>query len=265
VKLKKLKVENYMITVRKIAATFCAAMLPLLACAQAADTAWQKANALYAEGKYAEASGAYLRLEESGKVNAALFYNAGNAFYKQGEIAKAILYYERALRLAPDDEDARYNLELANMQTVDKIEPIPQFFLVAWIQSFCNIFDVDTWSIVGAALFALTLMLALAVLFGRTPLRKKVSFAFAIACLSLSLVSTCIAVREKRHLSSHAEAIVYAPVTSVKASPDAGGVDLFVLHEGTKVELLETIGSWEKVKTADGNQGWLPTTTIEKI
>jgi tetratricopeptide (TPR) repeat protein len=252
------------ITAKKIAATFCAAVLSLLACAQV-DTAWQKANALYTEGKYEEASNAYLQLEESGKANSSLFYNAGNAFYKQGEIAKAILYYERALRLAPDDEDARYNLELANMQTVDKIEPIPQFFLVAWIQSFCNIFDVDTWSIVGAALFALTLVLTLAMLFGQTPLRKKVSFTFAVACLSLSLVSTCIAAREKRHLSSHAEAIVYAPVTSVKASPDAGGVDLFVLHEGTKVELLETIGSWEKIKTADGNQGWLPTSAIENI
>ncbi|MDR2814317.1 MAG: tetratricopeptide repeat protein [Prevotellaceae bacterium] len=253
-----------MSTIKKIASALCVAALPLLACAQA-DTAWQKANALYAEGKYAEASEAYLQLEESGKVNSALFYNAGNTFYKQGEIAKAILYYERALRLTPDDEDIRYNLELANLQIVDKIEPIPQFFVVTWIQSFCNIFDVDTWSIVGISLFAAALMLTLIVLFGRTPRRKKVSFAFAVACLSMSLVATCVAMREKRNLSSHTEAIVYAPVTSVKASPDAGGVDLFVLHEGTKVELLETIGSWEKVKTADGNQGWLPATAIENI
>ncbi|MDR3188386.1 MAG: tetratricopeptide repeat protein [Prevotellaceae bacterium] len=253
-----------MITVKKIAAILLAAALPMFACAQV-DTAWQEANALYAEGKYDEASGAYVQLEKSGKVNPALFYNAGNAFYKQGEIAKAILYYERALRLAPDDEDIRYNLELANLQTVDKIEPIPQFFVVTWIQSFCNIFDVDTWGIFGVALFAATLMLALVVLFGRTSRRKKVSFAFAVACLSMSLVATGVAMREKRHLSSHIEAIVYAPVTSVKASPDAGGVDLFVLHEGTKVERLETIGSWEKIKTADGNQGWLPTTAIENI
>jgi tetratricopeptide (TPR) repeat protein len=256
---------TYMIMiVKKTTMLFWVAMLPLFAYAQA-DTAWQNANALYTEGKYAEASEAYLQLEKSGKVSAALLYNAGNAFYKQGEIAKAILYYERALRLAPDDEDIRYNLELANMQIVDKIEPIPQFFVVTWIESFCNIFDVDTWSIVGVALFAVTLMLALIVLFGRTPRRKKVSFTLALACLSLSLVATYVAVHEKRHLNNHAEAIVYAPVTSVKASPDAGGVDLFVLHEGTKVELLETIGSWEKVKTADGNQGWLPTTTIEII
>ncbi|MDR3366850.1 MAG: tetratricopeptide repeat protein [Prevotellaceae bacterium] len=251
-------------TIKTLIAIFCAATLPLLTCAQA-DTAWQKANALYAEGKYAEASEAYLQLEKSGKVSSALFYNAGNAFYKQGEVAKAILYYERALRLAPDDEDVRYNLELANLQIVDKIEPIPQFFVVTWIQSFCNIFDVDTWGVVGVALFAATLMLALIVLFGRTPRRKKVAFATAVACLSMSIVATFVAMREKRHLNSHLEAIVYAPVTSVKASPDAGGVDLFVLHEGTKVERLETIGSWEKIKTADGNQGWLPTTAIENI
>lgn len=251
-------------TVRKIVAIFCTATLSLLACAQS-DTTWQKANALYSEGKYEDASNAYLQLEESGKVSSALFYNAGNTFYKQGEIAKAILYYERALRLAPDDEDIRYNLELANLQIVDKIEPIPQFFVVTWIQSFCKLFDVDTWGIVGISLFAATLMLALVVLFGRTPRRKKISFALAVACLSMSVVATCVAMREKRYLASHTEAIVYAPVTSVKASPDAGGVDLFVLHEGTKVERLETIGSWEKVKTADGNQGWLPAAAIENI
>ncbi|MDR0566572.1 MAG: tetratricopeptide repeat protein [Prevotellaceae bacterium] len=251
-------------TIRKIASTFFAATLPLLAVAQA-DTAWQKANALYAEGKYKDASAAYLQLEESGKASSALFYNAGNAFYKQGETAKAILYYERALRLAPDDEDIRYNLELSNLQIVDKIEPIPQFFVVAWIQAFCNLLDVDTWGIVGISLFAATLMLALVVLFGRTSRRKKAAFALAVACLSLSIVATCVAMREKRYLSSHTEAIVYAPVTSVKASPDAGGVDLFVLHEGTKVSVLETIGSWKKVKTADGNQGWLPTAAIENI
>ncbi|MDR1022522.1 MAG: tetratricopeptide repeat protein [Prevotellaceae bacterium] len=250
---------------KKIAIVFCAAMLPLIACAQAADTAWQKANMLYSEGKYAEASEVYLQLEKSGKVNAALFYNAGSSFYKQGEMAKAILYYERALRLAPDDEDIRYNLELSNLQIVDKIEPIEQFFIVAWIQAFCGIFGVDTWGAIGIALFTVTLMLALIVVFGRTPARKKVSFAFAIACLCLSLASTYVAVHEKRHLNSHSEAIVYAPVTSVKASPDAGGVDLFVLHEGTKVVALETIGSWKKVKTADGNQGWLPANTIESI
>ncbi|MDR1415810.1 MAG: tetratricopeptide repeat protein [Prevotellaceae bacterium] len=253
------------IAVKILAAALCAAALPLFACAQAADTTWQKANALYSEGRYAEASEAYLQLEESGAVNAALFYNAGNSFYKQGETAKAILYYERALRLAPDDEDIRYNLELSNLQIVDKIEPIEQFFVVTWIQSFCGIFGVDTWGAIGAALFTATLMLALVVVFGRTSMRKKVSFAFAVACLCLSLVATYVAVREKRHLSSHTEAVVYAPVTSVKASPDAGGVDLFVLHEGTKVAVLEAIGSWKKVKTADGNQGWLPANTIENI
>lgn len=240
-------------------------MLPAIACAQTADTAWQKANALYSEGKFAEASEAYLQLEESGVVSATLLYNAGNSFYRQGEIAKAILYYERALKLAPDDEDVLYNLELSNLQIVDKIEPLEQFFLVKWIQSFCDVFGVDTWGGMGAVLFAVALALTLAVVFGRTPARKKVAFAFALASFSLSLVATYVAVREKQRLSSHTEAIVYAPVTSVKASPDTGGVDLFVLHEGTKVVVLEAIGSWKKVKTADGNQGWLPANTIEAI
>jgi tetratricopeptide (TPR) repeat protein len=241
-----------------------AILLPHLLAAQP-DTAWQHANTLYANGQYADATQAYLQLEQDAASNAALFYNAGNAYYKQGDLAKAILYYERALRLSPDDEDAQYNLALANQQTVDKIEAIPQFFLVTWLSSFRTMFGIDTWAMLAVALLAATLMLALVVALGRSLRRKRLAFATAAFCLALSLTSTYVAFREKQQFELRSEAIVMSPVTSVKASPDGSGVDLFVLHEGSKVTVLEAIGEWKKVKTADGNQGWLPTANIEAI
>lgn len=229
------------------------------------DTLWQKANALYTEGKYAEAADAFLQVEKSGKTSAALYYNAANAFYKQDEMAKAILYYERALRLSPADEDTRYNLELANLQIVDKIEPVPQFFLVSWLQALYTALSFDTWAAVGLLLFAAVLALMLLVFFSSSVRRKKLAFFLAIVLFCASLFSTYIAVHEKRRFDRHVEAIIFATVTSIKGSPDSTGVDLFVLHEGTKVTILETIGEWKKIKTADGNQGWLPTSAIESI
>ncbi len=248
----------------KIFAFIVAASLTLPTFAQV-DTLWQKANTLYSEGKYAESAELYVQLEQDGKSSAALYFNAGNAFYKQGEIAKAILYYERALVLSPADEDIRYNLELANLQIVDKIEPVPQFFLVSWIDAIHTALSFDTWAIVGLLLFVAVLALMMLVFFSGSVRRKKLAFASAIVLLCVSLFSTYIAVHEKRHFEQHAEAIIFVPVTSVKGSPDSTGVDLFVLHEGTKVTILETIGEWKKVKTADGNQGWLPASAIENI
>jgi tetratricopeptide (TPR) repeat protein len=206
-----------------------------------------------------------VQLESNGKVGAALYYNAANAFYKQNEIAKAILYYERALKLDPSNEDARYNLELSNLQIVDKIEPVPQFFLVTWINALRKSLSLDAWAITGLTLFAVALALMFVVFFSSSAGRKKLAFFTAIVLLALSLFSTYIAVHEKHRFNQHAEAIIFAPVTAVKASPDNSGVDLFILHEGTKVTVLEAIGNWKKIKTADGNQGWLPASVIEAI
>ncbi len=229
------------------------------------DTLWQKANTLYTEGKYTEAVDAYLQLEKSGKVGAALFYNTANAYYKQSEIAKAILYYERALKLAPADEDILYNLEMANLQIVDKIEPVPQFFLVTWFNALYTSLSFDMWAIVGLLLFVVVLLLMIFVFFSNSTGRKKLAFLIAIVLLCFSLFSTYIAIHEKGLYNKHAEAIIFTPVTSIKGSPDTTGVDLFVLHEGTKVKVLETIGDWKKIKTADGNQGWLQASSIEAI
>ncbi len=249
---------------RKIFSLLLVACLVLPAFAQV-DTLWQKANTLYTEGKYAEAAELFLQVEKSGKAGVALYYNTANSYYKLGELGKAILYYERALKLEPDDEDTLYNLELAKQQTVDKIEPVPQFFLVAWMDAIRHSMGVDAWAITGVALFCIVLALVLVITLSRSVVRKKVAFFLACVLLLLSIVSTYIAVSQKIAMDRHSEAIIFVPVSSIKASPDSAGVDLFVLHEGTKVTILEAIGDWKKVKTADGKQGWIQANSIEPI
>ncbi|MGL4363667.1 MAG: tetratricopeptide repeat protein [Bacteroidales bacterium] len=232
--------------------------------AQCCDTLWQQANIFYTQGKFAEATDLFEEIEKKGICNALLFYNMGNSFFKQNEIAKSILYYERALRLAPHDEDTQYNLARSNDQIVDKIEPLPEFFVVSWIKSFRKLISIDAWAIIGITLFTVVLSLCLITFFLNFS-HKKILLFIAIISLLVSCLSTTIAFYEYKEFSNHTAAIVSSPVTSVKASPTSGGIDLFILHEGTKVFIMEVISEWVKIKTADGNQGWIIANALEVI
>jgi tetratricopeptide (TPR) repeat protein len=249
---------------QKIILSLCLAGLPLLGAAQA-DSLWTSANNLYADGKYAEAAEAYTAIIGSGKQSSALLFNTGNAYYKQGELAKAILFYERALRLNPDDEDVAYNLELANSQTVDKIEPLPEFFLVAGLRLVKSTLTIGGWAWVSVCCFAAGLLLLLFSFFGRASARRKITFFTAIIAFVISLASLYISISEKNRYEAHSEAIIMSGIVAVKAAPDNTSVDLFVLHEGAKVQILELLSGWKKIKTADGNQGWIPQTSAEAI
>ncbi|MDR1227153.1 MAG: tetratricopeptide repeat protein [Prevotellaceae bacterium] len=248
----------------KIILPLCLLALPLPGVTQT-DSLWVKASNLYAEGKYTEATEAYTAIVSSSRQSFALFFNMGNAYYKQGELAKAILYYERAQRLSPDDDDVAYNLELANSQTVDKIEPLPEFFLVTWLRAVKNMLTIGNWAWVSITCFAVGLLLLLLSFFGRSGAQRKLAFFSAIVILAASLTSFYISLSEKRQYEAHAEAIIMSGVVSVKAAPDNTSVDLFILHEGAKVKVLEFLSGWKKIKTADGNQGWIPQTSAEAI
>jgi hypothetical protein len=229
------------------------------------DSLWSNANAQYTEGNYAEAIANYTALIDSnGIVNAQLYYNAANAYYKQNEIAKAILYYEKAIKLAPDDEDILYNLQIAQQHTIDKIDAVPVFFAVRWLRAIPQWATADVWGYWSLLAFAGMLVLLLLVLTGISKHRRTL-LTLVLLLFIASLTTLWIAATAKNDAHTHTHAIVMLPVSTVKSSPDNGSTDLFILHEGTKVQTLETIGKWAKVRTADGNQGWLPLNSIATI
>jgi tetratricopeptide (TPR) repeat protein len=225
--------------------------------AQIVDSIWANANDLYAAGNYQEAATHYHMIEASGEVSADLFYNLGSAYFKQNTLSKAIIYYERALKLHPEDGDIAHNLAIANALTVDKIEPVPEFFVSTWIKNIRSAASTDTWAWLSIALFTFALLWLGLFFFARNIVLRKFSFILSILFFLLSLNGGVFAYYQKKALHDTVSAIITPAVITVKSSPDTAGKDLFILHEGTKVTVLETLGEWQRVRLADGKQGWI--------
>lgn len=229
------------------------------------DDLWQRANTAYNSGDYAQAEACYTRILEQGLYSASLYYNLANAHFKQNELGKALLYYNRALRLRPNDEDIRHNLEYAKQSTKDSIEEIPEFFLKTWIKSLRGALSCTTWSILSLVMLAIALAFGLIYMLAqRLSLRKTGFYLMAIAAL-LFVVTTAFAWSERNMLIKRSEAIVMDSAVSIKSSPDRSATELFVLHEGTKVTIGEAIDGWAEVRIADGRKGWIEEERIERI
>lgn len=232
-----------------------------------ADSLWQAGVNAYTEGQYAEAAAAWQGILDAGLSSADLYYNAGNAWFKLGETGKAILYYERAARLDPSSADIRYNLEFARATTLDRIDSVPEFFLEAWGRKACYLLPSNVWAVLSIVFFALTLALVLLFLLGPSSRARKAGFFTAIATLLIALLGWDFAHWQMQEAESREEAVVMRAVSPVKSSPsaDSAAKDLFVLHEGTKVRLLDTVGSWHNIELSDGRQGWLRASDVEVI
>ncbi len=224
-----------------------------------------QANEAYAKEDYATAVQLYEQTAQEEGVSPDLYYNLGNAYYKQREYAEAILNYERALLLNPSHEDARFNLEMANAQVVDKIDTIDRFFLSVWLDTFRDLLSSNAWAIIGIVAFLLFIAGAYLYIFSHSVRVKKIGFFGGIVVLLLSIAANSFAWELNSKAQARDEAIVFAATVSAKSTPAESGTDLFVLHEGTKVSVLDTVGSWVEVKLSDGNRGWLPASAIEII
>lgn len=225
----------------------------------------QAAESAYASENYAEAIETYEALLSENNESAEIYYNLGNAYYKMGKIAPAILNYERALLLDPGDRDIRFNLNLSKQNTADKIETVSDFFLVKWINGIQSLFSVDTWSTIGIVCFCLFIACLILFFFSKLMLMKKIGFYLGAFLLFLIIMSNIFASRQKYDLLNRSGAIVFAPTVTVKSSPDASGTDLFILHEGTKVNIKSQLGDWNEVELEDGNIGWIQKKDIEVI
>lgn len=230
------------------------------------DSLWTAGVQAYTDGKFADASTAWTSIEESGQKSAKLYYNLGNAWFKQGNYPKAILNYERALRLDPSYSDARYNLEFTGNFVQDKIEPVPEFILKSVARKVCYVMSSNVWAVIFLVLLAAALMMGLLFLLGSSVGKRRAGFYCGIVLLLLSAGALSFSIWQKSDSVKTDTAIVMSPVSSVKSSPSSGSSkDLFVIHEGTKVTILDEVGSWKNISLADGRQGWLPAADLEVI
>jgi tetratricopeptide (TPR) repeat protein len=220
------------------------------------------ANQLYGKGSYEKAITNYEGILNSGLESATLYYNLGNAYYKQGKLSYAILNYERALLLSPQNKDIRYNLEMANSQIIDKLQNVDRFFLTSWYNNFKSTTKSDTWAILSIIAFTLTILALIIYLFSNVRLTRQISFYLSILLFVISMVSLNFSAKQKKLLTNRDNAIIFDPSVSIKSSPSPSGKDLFILHEGTKVTILETLGEWQRIEISDGNDGWIPSSAM---
>ena len=227
-----------------------------------AQDAFDAANAAYADGRYEEAAAMYQSLLDE-QPDATIYYNLGNARFKQGELAQAILNYERALRLKPNYKDAQYNLAFAQSRITDNIVE-QDFFLSSWARTVRNNLSERTWWSTSIGLFICALIALLLFLLGRELWLRKTAFHVAWIALLFSLIAGLNAGSLHQRNTLRNEAIITQGVVNVKSSPDRSGTDLFTIHEGTKVTIRETLGEWVNVRVGS-NEGWMKSGYLERI
>lgn len=222
-----------------------------------------EANQQYADGNYAEAAMQYEQILTEQK-DAEVYYNLGNAYFKQGELAQAILSYERCLRLNPRHSDARHNLLFAENRVTDRIEDTQTFFVATLMTRLRNQLSEPTWVLLGIVLFFVVIAGVFGFLLGKNSGIRRVSFFVGLAALVLSISALCNGASLHHRDTAREEAIITQGIVNAKSSPDRSGTDLFTLHEGTKVTIHEVIGDWANVHV--GNYvGWIKLSNLERI
>lgn len=225
----------------------------------------QNADDEYAKGNYQQAIKDYQEILKTG-VSSEIYYNLGNAYYRTDNITQALLAYERALQLSPGDNDIRFNLQYARSKTIDKITPETEMFFVTWYNSLVNFTRVDRWANTAIVSIVMALLLILVFLFAPQMWARKSGFYGSAVFLLLFAFANLFAFQQKHELETKQGAIVIAPTVNVKKTPAASGTDIFVIHEGTRVDITDRgMKQWRGIKLADGREGWLKTSQIEEI
>ncbi|WP_417443458.1 tetratricopeptide repeat protein [Joostella sp.] len=229
------------------------------------ESSFQEGNDFYHDGEYQEAIDAYLKAEKGNLHSVALYYNLANSYYKLNEIAPSIYYYEKALLLNPDDEDVKNNLKFAQQMTVDAIEVLPQVGIDKIFGKLINKFSYATWAILAIVFMVLFVLAFLLYYFANYHTKKRVFFAISIIFMIASIGSFVFAHSQYGAVNAKDPAIIFAKGTPVMSEPNMGSTEVFLLHEGTKVNVLDTVGEWKKIRLTDGKIGWLPSSEIKII
>ena len=240
-------------------------LVGLTARAESPELLFQQGNQLYQQGKLKEARDVYEAILKEGYANGELYYNLGNTYYKTGDIAKAILSFERALRFMPQDEDLQHNLQLANLLITDRIEPTPRLFVWEYWDSMKNAVSLRSAMWLAYTAFVAIIAALIVVILARSfTARKFAILGSGVSAVAFLLLLTLFLAKASDAGRSDT-AIITASIVTAKNSPDAKSSDAFVLHSGVKVQIIDSVNDWVKIRLADGKVGWVETAGAEVI
>jgi len=237
----------------------------ILGMAQNPDSLFVQANELYRQENYTEALKVYEEIEAMDQESWALYYNIGNIHYKMNRVAPAIFYYEKALKLRPDQQDVRFNLEFANQMVLDNIEPLPRNLGQRFMDAVILKLTYETWAKIAVGLAFLFALLFLMYHFSYGTGKKRFYFIASIITVILVTTSVFFAFRNQLYVKNNREAIIFATEAEVMNAPTTTSEAYFELHEGTKVTVLESLDNWKKIRIADGKIGWIEEKDLKEI
>jgi tetratricopeptide (TPR) repeat protein len=233
--------------------------------AQSPEEQFANAGELYSSGDFSGAAAIYRKLYDEGYRSEKLFYNAGNAFFKAGDNASAILFYERARLTSPADEDINYNLQLARSRVNDKFETLPELFFVRWVDFISLMADTNTWAVASLLFFVTSLIFILLFLIKSRAGGRLLSFWLALSAMVLSSLMISLSIRSNALVNHNKRAVVTCSIVTGRSAPGEAGNELFVIHSGTTVTVEDILGEYSEIRLPDGNKGWIKYDCIEKI
>jgi tetratricopeptide (TPR) repeat protein len=226
---------------------------------------FDQANELYRTNSYKKAIELYKAIVGQGMISSELYFNMGNSYYKLNEIAESIYNYEKALQLNSQNKDAKVNLVFAKRMTIDAIEELPKTVLQNFETVYVQELSYNQWAWISVVASLGLLLFFMGYYFSYVPSQKRIYFAALVACLLLLFSSVIISFKEHQYETNKLEAIVFQEVVAVKNAPSENSDDVFELHEGTKVSVLDNVAAWKKIKLADGKVGWIPKEALKEL
>jgi tetratricopeptide (TPR) repeat protein len=236
-----------------------------LAASDHRTTLFEQGTQSFQNGEFDKAVQSFSEILQMGYESADLYYNLGNSYFKLGENATAILNYERALRLRPRDEDIRFNLQIANISVLDKIQEIPELFYIRYFKGFRSLFDIRTLTILTLILYFLFFSLVILWIFTKPRILRRISKWTALVVFVILIVFSITLISKITYLRSNVEAIVMTPEVIIRSAPSEDGTEIFTIHSGLKVKITATSGNWSEIRLADGKEGWLLSKELEII
>lgn len=229
------------------------------------QTLFEQGNTLYNSGKYAEAIEKYQAILETGNHSEALYFNLANSHYKLSHIAPSIYYYEKALQLAPNDQDIKNNLAFAKNMTIDDVEVIPVAGFSKLLKNISDIMSFDSWAKLAVGSVIMFVIIFLIYYMTYSTIKKRFAFITSNIFLFLAVISLVIAFHKFNVAKKDKPAIIFAQETVIKSEPNNRSQELFRLHEGTKIQIIDTVSQWKEIKLTDGKTGWIENEDIKAL
>jgi len=229
------------------------------------DGLMQQAGNYYRNGEFNQAIEIYEQLNSEGYEGTSLHFNLANSYYRIGKLGYAVLNYERALKISPSDEDVKHNLAFANLSTVDRIQPLPTFFLFEWWESLLASFSVNGWTYISFFFYIIFLIMIVIYFFAKTIFQQKIILFSGLGILVIFLIAVSLLIVKINRVETVIGGVVIEQSITVKTSPDLKSTDAFVIHEGLKVSLEDQLDEWVKIRLADGKVGWVENDSVVRI